>query len=92
MSELYPLFFEPVLKHYIWGGQNLENIGRVLPDNQKVAESWEISSHFDGMTTVRNGQFAGKKLPELLNLLGKDLVGSRNVWAVKRGIFPYPAA
>ena len=88
MSELYPLFFEPVLKHYIWGGQNLENIGRVLPDNQKVAESWEISSHFDGMTTVRNGQFAGRKLPELLNFLGKDLVGSRNVWAVKRGIFP----
>ncbi|HOE70950.1 MAG TPA: class I mannose-6-phosphate isomerase [Brevefilum sp.] len=88
MPELYPLFFEPVLKHYLWGGRNLEKIGRVLPVNQKVAESWDISSHTDGMTTVRNGQFAGKKLPDLLHLLGNSLVGSRNMWAVERGIFP----
>lgn len=88
MPDLYPMFFEPVLKDYIWGGRNLEKLGRELPDTGKVAESWEISSHEDGMTVVKNGAYAGKSLPELLRLLGEDLVGTHNQWALERGKFP----
>lgn len=89
MAEFYPMFFEPVLKNYIWGGRNLEKLGRDLPDTGKVAESWEISSHEDGMTVVKNGPYAGKSLPELLSLLGEDLVGKNNQWALERGKFPW---
>jgi len=89
MSELYPLIFTPILKQYLWGGRNLEKLGRVIPPNIKVAESWEISSHADGMTLVSNGHFAGKNLSELLTILGVDLVGTRNLWALERGIFPH---
>ncbi len=88
MTQLYPLMFEPVLKNYIWGGNNLEKLGRKLPNNDKVAESWEIAAHEDGKTIVRNGAYAGKDLEELFNLLGEDLVGSKYQWAIKRGKFP----
>jgi mannose-6-phosphate isomerase len=76
------------LKHYIWGGRNLKKIGRDLPENKQVAESWEIASHADGMTVISNGHYAGKTLAELLNILGTDLVGRKNQWALDRGIFP----
>lgn len=88
MPDLYPLFFTPTLKYYLWGGRNLEQLGRNLPAGKQVAESWEIASHADGMTVVSNGHFAGKTLTEMLGILGTDLVGERNQWVVDRGIFP----
>lgn len=88
MNELYPLFFSPVLKHYIWGGRNLEKLGRQLPDEKQVAESWEIASHPDGMTVITNGIYQGKTLSQLMEILGIDLVGVNNQWALKREIFP----
>ena len=88
MAKLYPLLFTPVLKHYVWGGRNLQKLGRDLPDGQRIAESWEISGHEDGLTVVSNGSFAGKTLPQLLQIMGEDLVGSHNLWALERGIFP----
>jgi mannose-6-phosphate isomerase len=88
MAELYPLLFEPALKNYIWGGRNLEKLGRSLPENERVAESWEIAAHEDGMTVVKNGQYAGKELAELLEQLGEELLGKNNQWAIDRGKFP----
>jgi mannose-6-phosphate isomerase len=88
MKALYPLLFKPVIKDYIWGGRHLEEFGRELPDSGPIAESWEISSHEDGMTTVKNGAYAGKTLKAVLEVLGVDLVGSNNQWALERGKFP----
>ncbi len=53
-----------------------------------IAESWEISSHKDGMSYITNGFYAGKALQDVLELLGEDLVGSNNFWAINRGKFP----
>jgi len=88
MVSYYPLLFKPVIKDYIWGGQRLAGMGRLLPESGKAAESWEISGHPDGMGTVINGIHAGKTLQALLNELGADLVGTRNQWALDRGKFP----
>ena len=89
MSEkLYPLLFEPMLKSYIWGGRNLEKLGRRLPPEGVIAESWEIAGHEDGTTRVANGRYAGKLLTELHEELGLDLIGSRSAWAQERGKFP----
>lgn len=88
MPELYPLFFKPVLKHYLWGGHNLEKLRREITSSKPVAESWEIASHEDGMSVVHNGFYAGKTLPELLVEMGLDLIGHRNAWALERKIFP----
>ena len=86
-AKLYPLTFTPVFKDYIWGGRNLEKIGRILPDGI-IAESWEIAGHEDGTTIVDNGYFAGKKLTEVHAELGLDLIGHNNAWAQERGKFP----
>jgi mannose-6-phosphate isomerase len=88
MTDLYPLLFEPILKDYIWGGRHLADLGRTLPEDGIVAESWEIAAHPDGMTRVANGAYAGKTLQELLGLLGADLVGTLNDWALARDKFP----
>ena len=88
MAKLYPLLFEPVLKHYVWGGRNLEKLGRELPENKPVSESWEIAAHDDGMTIVKNGIYAGKTLEQLLSILGIDLVGYNNQRALEREKFP----
>jgi mannose-6-phosphate isomerase len=82
------LLFEPVLKDYLWGGRNLAKLGRALPAEGVVAESWEIAAHEDGATVALNGAFAGKQLTEIQAELGLDLIGTRNAWAQERGKFP----
>jgi len=87
MTTFYPLLFTPVLKDYIWGGRNLEKLGRDLPDGI-IAESWEIAGHPDGTTAVANGTYAGKLLTEIQEELGLDLIGTNCAWAQERGKFP----
>jgi len=82
------MLFEPVLKDYLWGGHRLQKFGRQSPDNTKIAESWEIASHKDGMSRVKNGPYRGKTLGEVFQLLGIDLVGRNNQWAVEQHTFP----
>lgn len=86
-TALYPLTFTPVLKDYLWGGRNLERIGRSLPEGV-IAESWEIAGHEDGTTIVNNGRFAGQPLTEVQAELGLDLIGRNCAWAQERGKFP----
>lgn len=87
--RLYPLLFQPVLKHYIWGGRNLERIlGRNLPPDGIVAESWDIAAHEDGASVITNGIYAGHTLTAVFDTLGIELVGRRNSWALERHKFP----
>lgn len=87
-SNIYPLTFTPVFKDYIWGGRNLQTkLGRELPPGV-IAESWEISGHPSSPTQVNEGPLAGKTLPELLDLLGTGLVGTRSQAMLDRGKFP----
>lgn len=71
----YPLKFVPVYKDYLWGGRNLEKIGRCLPEG-RVAESWEISAHPDGLSRIANGQLAGMTLPDYVERFGREVVGA----------------
>lgn len=72
---LYPLKFKPLYKDYIWGGRNLASLGKILPAEGIVAESWEIACHKNGSSIVANGQYAGVPLPELISILGRKLLG-----------------
>ncbi|HID11697.1 MAG TPA: class I mannose-6-phosphate isomerase [Candidatus Latescibacteria bacterium] len=72
-----PLKLEPILKGKIWGGRNLERIlGRPLPPDLKVGESWEVSEHDEDISRVCEGPFAGRDLRELREAFGEALVGS----------------
>jgi mannose-6-phosphate isomerase len=59
-----PLFLDSVLQEKIWGGDHLKDFGYDLPSD-KVGEYWAISAHPHGVSTVKNGEFAGHKLDEL---------------------------
>ncbi|MEW5960344.1 MAG: type I phosphomannose isomerase catalytic subunit [Chloroflexota bacterium] len=87
-DKIYPLTFTPVFRDYLWGGRNLETkLGRDLPPGI-VAESWDISGHLSSPTAVNDGPLAGQTLPQVLELLGRDLVGSRSQKMLARGKFP----
>lgn len=88
MNDLYPLLFQPVLKDYIWGGRALAALGRDLPAQGVIAESWEIAAHADGTTAVSNGRFANQPLTAVQAELGERLIGTRSAWAAERGKFP----
>lgn len=70
----YPLKFKPIYKDYIWGGRNLQGLGKELPVGN-VAESWELSCHPDGMSVVKNGIYENRTLQSLLDEFGSDIMG-----------------
>ncbi len=74
---LYPLKFQPVFKDYLWGGRNLTALGKQLPAEGTVAESWEISCHPNGVSVIANGELAGVSLPDAIASHGRTLVGAR---------------
>lgn len=73
---LYPLKFKKVLIPKVWGGRNLkEKLGIELPDDRNFGESWEVSSHKNGMSEVENGYLSGRQLQSLLEEFKQELVG-----------------
>jgi mannose-6-phosphate isomerase len=75
MKKFYPIFFKPVYKNYLWGGTKIrDQLQRKVPSD-KIAESWEISDHKDGMSYVENGEWKNYSLSKLLEELGEDLIG-----------------
>lgn len=81
MEKLYPLRFKPVYKDYIWGGSRILNLFNRNESEGVYAESWEISTHPDGTTTIANGALAGNTLKSLLPgnktaLLGTNIQGN----------------
>lgn len=50
IEKLYPAF-----KDYIWGGEKLKTKYGKVTDLYPVAESWELSFHKDGLTSLVNG-------------------------------------
>lgn len=86
-NRIYPLTFQPEFRHYIWGGRNLERLGRTLPDGI-IAESWEISGYHASPTVVDAGPLQGWALTDLVSELGLDLLGQKNRAALARDRFP----
>lgn len=71
---MYPIKFENIYYEKIWGGRDLENFRKNLPDGD-VGESWDIACHPNGTGTVANGEFKGRKFNELIDKYGKELLG-----------------
>ncbi|TWP24109.1 mannose-6-phosphate isomerase [Apibacter muscae] len=73
--SLYPLIFYPSLHYRIWGGNKLKTLGKKVSDD-KIGESWEISSVPNFISKVSNGFLKDRELTELINVYKEDLVGS----------------
>lgn len=71
-----PLIFEPIFKPKIWGGRQLaETIGKSLPGDEPIGESWELADLEDDQSVVRSGPAKGMTLGGLVREWGKELIG-----------------
>jgi mannose-6-phosphate isomerase len=81
-----PLVFEPIFKPRIWGGRRLESLlGKSLPSDALIGESWEVADLEHDQSTVSRGPAAGQTLGELVREWGPDLLGAAPLF---EGRFP----
>ena len=59
---------KPAYKDYLWGGSKLRDLYHKESNLETIAESWEISTHPDGLSVVANGEFAMQTLAEVYPL------------------------
>ncbi len=65
----------PAFKDYLWGGVKLrERYGKKC-DYDKVAESWELSTHPAGESRILGGEYDGLTLSEYFRKTGKKALG-----------------
>lgn len=75
MNQLEPLKFNPIFKYRIWGGEQLKNkLHKSYKENQ-IGESWELSGVSGDVSIVREGDFKGQSLNQLIDDFGKELLG-----------------
>ncbi len=75
MAKKDLMFFTPEFKTMIWGGSKMrDRFGYDIPADN-TGECWAISAHPNGDCTLKNGEFAGKKLSWLWENR-KDLFGN----------------
>jgi mannose-6-phosphate isomerase len=77
---MYPLRFQPVFKHYVWGGHRLAGqFKKPIEPRQTCAESWEIVDRAPNQggeqSVVAFGPLAGLSLHELTVAHGSQLLG-----------------
>ncbi len=66
----------PAFKDYLWGGTKLRDVYHKKCDFDKVAESWELSTHPAGQSVIDGGEFDGLPLNEYFERMGKAALGT----------------
>ncbi len=67
MSQMpIPFKLRPSGKDYLWGGTRLRDDFHKAIDLEPLAETWECSTHPDGLSYVAGGIFDGRSLKEVL--------------------------
>lgn len=75
---MYPLLLKAPLKDYLWGGTRLIDEFGFETENEKAAEAWMLSCHKDGNSIVKNGEYSGMTLQEVLDIWGKEVLGKKS--------------
>ena len=72
-----PIFFKPLYKNVIWGGDNISKIFNRNITGNDIGESWELSAHPSGLSEIENTGLEEKNLLELFNNKNKrkDIFG-----------------
>jgi mannose-6-phosphate isomerase len=73
---VHVLKFNAIYKERIWGGRRLESLfGRALPGSAAIGESWDLADLPDDKSVVAEGPAAGKRLDQLVQEWGTQLLG-----------------
>lgn len=83
--DLSPIKLEPACKDYIWGGTRLKTEFEKGTNLEKVAESWELSAHKDGESTISGGIFDSLTFCQYIEKNGRECIGKN---AEKFEFFP----
>ena len=75
MTDKLPVKLSPAFKDYLWGGERLRTDYNKHSDLSPLAESWELSAHKDGESTVSGGRYDGYPLTAYLDAIGRDALG-----------------
>ena len=66
LSRPYPFLLHPAAKDYLWGGTRLNDDFSKGIASDIVAETWECSTHPDGVSLAASGEWIGMPLDEIL--------------------------
>lgn len=66
----------PAFKDYLWGGTKLRDVYGKPCDYDKVAESWELSTHPAGESRILGGEYDGMTLSDYFKEIGKEALGT----------------
>ena len=66
MPGPYPFLLQPAVKDYLWGGTRLNDDFSKRMASDVIAETWECSTHPDGVSVVASGEWMGRPLDEIL--------------------------
>ncbi len=70
------LQFQPLYQERVWGGRRLESLlGRKLPPESPIGESWEIADRPEAQSHVRGGPYNGTALRDLIERHAAKLMG-----------------
>jgi len=74
---LYPLRFKEILRNYTFGNRWIVEVyaKESLPENHRIAETWEVCDRGAESSIVVNGALVGKTLHELIDDYGVDFLG-----------------
>jgi len=70
------LQFQPLYQERVWGGHRLHSyLGRELPPDSPIGESWEIVDRPEAQSMVVGGPFTGSSLRELIEGHAAEVMG-----------------
>lgn len=75
--RLYPLLFEPNLHEVVWGGNQLKRYKGMIPSDEPIGESWEVSAVPTSTSIIANGELKGKDLIFAINENPDAILGKR---------------
>ncbi len=71
-----PLRLAPSFSERPWGGTRLRGLlGKHAPPHARIGESWELSDHSHGLSSIADGAFAGLTFGALLRRHPRELIG-----------------
>ena len=76
--EIYPIRFNPIFKHKVWGGNKLKELLNKPVSEENIGESWEISGVKNYVTKVANGIYQDKDLNDLVREFKSKFLGEEN--------------
>lgn len=83
-----PFLLKPIGKDYLWGGKRLKEDFSKQINMQPLAETWECSTHPDGVSIVASGKYQGMQLTEVLKLHPEYLGTHPSSHAFQNGELP----